>query len=314
MIITPKAFLGLGLHVGYQQQLMQGVLLPLVTSRVTRQKRFRSLFGVSSDVCSHVWEYAFVNATIPAKAKPEHLLWCLLFMKTYDSEAVLSTVVGVSEKTFRLWVWRLLEAISLLYDKIVSFIDDFFNSIAHHLYFQIIFENRLIADFENRWCRMTVDGTDFAINEPTPFSSRWYSHKFRGPGLRYEVGVSIKGGDIVHTNGPFPCGSWPDITIFRSCLMDKLDDGEMVEADRGYRGQPNKVRIPVDCRDENERKKKNRARARHETVNKRFKQFGILKQKFRHNLRKHQQIFRSVVVLTQLAIESGEVLFAVDFE
>jgi hypothetical protein len=160
---------------------------------------------------------------------------------------------------------------------------------------------------------MTVDGTDFAINEPTPFSSRWFSHKFRGPGLRYEVAVSINGGDIVHTNGPFPCGAWPDITIFRSGLMEKLGPREMVEADRGYRGQPDKVRIPVDYRDENERKMKSRARARHETVNKRFKQFGILKQKFRHRLVNHQKVFRTIVVLTQLSINSGEVLFAVEF-
>jgi hypothetical protein len=160
---------------------------------------------------------------------------------------------------------------------------------------------------------MTVDGTDFAINEPTPFSSRWFSHKFRGPGLRYEVAVSINGGDIVHTNGPFPCGEWPDITIFRSGLMDKLAPGEMVEADRGYRGQPDKVRIPVDYRDDAERKRKSRARARHKTVNKRFKQFGILKQKFRHRLERHQMVFRAVVVLTQLNINKGEVLFAVEF-
>lgn len=87
---------------------------------------------------------------------------------------------------------------------------------------------------------MTVDGTDFRIEQPTEFSKRWYSHKFKGPGLRYEVALSILGGDIVWTNGPFPCGSWPDISIFRAGLIDELRPMEMVEADKGYRGQPDK--------------------------------------------------------------------------
>ena len=101
---------------------------------------------------------------------------------------------------------------------------------------------------------MTVDGTDFQIQEPSPFESRWYSHKFKGPGLRYEVAVSILGGDIVHTNGPFPCGTWLDISIFRSMLMDKLLPGEFVEADKGYRGQYDKIRTPVDYTTKKEKK------------------------------------------------------------
>ena len=160
---------------------------------------------------------------------------------------------------------------------------------------------------------MTVDGTDFMILEPTPFSSRWYSHKSKGPGLRYEVAVSINGGDIVHTNAPFPCGAWPDITIFRSELIHKLDEGEMVEADRGYSGEPTKVRVPVDYQTLEEKESKKRARSRHETVNKCFKQFGILWKTYRHDLDDHQKVFRAVVVLTQLSIHNGEVMFAVDY-
>ena len=134
----------------------------------------------------------------------------------------------------------------------------------------------MIVDSGNEWCRVTVDGTDFRIQEPTEFLSRWFSHKFKGPGLRYEVAVSIHGGDIVHTNWPFPCGAWADLTIFRSELMNKLDRNKMVEADRGYRGEPTKIRTPIDYQSEEDRTNKKRARARHETVNQRFKQFGIL--------------------------------------
>ena len=55
-------------------------------------------------------------------------------------------------------------------------------------------------------------------------------------------------------------------------------------------------------------------RRRHETINKRFKQFGVLKQVYRHDLRDHGDVFRSVAVITQLAIDNGEPLFAVEYE
>ena len=79
-----------------------------------------------------------------------------------------------------------------------------------------------------------------------PFSTEWYSHKFKGAGLCYEVGICIQTGDIVWFNGPFPCGEWPDLKIFRSKLKGKLPPGELVEADQGYHGKPTKVRTPND--------------------------------------------------------------------
>lgn len=168
----------------------------------------------------------------------------------------------------------------------------------------------------NRWSMVTVDGTDFRIQEPTPFSKGWYSHKFHGPAVRYEVAVSINGGDIVHINGPFQCGFYPDITIFRTKLMGMLEDGEFVEADKGYRGEPTKVRVPVDYQSSAEKRQKALARTRHETVNKRFKQFNILGNRFRHHvsfgdMKLHKLVFESVAVITQLDISLGNSLFRV---
>ena len=84
---------------------------------------------------------------------------------------------------------------------------------------------------------MTVDGTDFRIQQPHPFNKKWYSHKFKGPGLRYEVAVCIQTGDVVWINGPFPCGKWPDLKIFQLRLKHMLGPEEKVEADDGYRGE-----------------------------------------------------------------------------
>lgn len=157
---------------------------------------------------------------------------------------------------------------------------------------------------------MTVDGTDFRINEQHPFDAGWKSHKFNGPAVRYEVAVSIRGGDIVHINGPFKAGKWNDISIFRKKLKSMLLRGEFVEADKGYRGD-SKCITPINV-DPLFRVRSGKVRSRHETVNKRFKQWGALKQTFRHDVSKHGSVFTAVVVLTQLAISfDGEPLFEV---
>lgn len=169
-------------------------------------------------------------------------------------------------------------------------------------------------DFNGSPCLVTVDGTDFRIREQKPFWSGWYSHKFKGPGLRYEVAVSIQSGDIVRVNGPFPFGHWPDIKIFRLDLMHELLEGERVEADKGYRGEPQAVALPGEELENPKRHEEKRtARARHETMNRRLKHWGCLFHVFRHDLRKHARIFQSVAVITQLAIENGEPLFGVDY-
>ena len=72
----------------------------------------------------------------------------------------------------------------------------------------------------------------------------WYSHKFNGPGLRYEVAISIQVGDIVWKNGPSPSRSWPNIKIFRERLIHALPQGEKAAADMGYRGEATKINFP----------------------------------------------------------------------
>ena len=53
--------------------------------------------------------------------KPTHLLWALLFLKTYSTEPTLaSRVGGVDEQTFRKWAWFYLEGITRLKPKLVS--------------------------------------------------------------------------------------------------------------------------------------------------------------------------------------------------
>lgn len=155
---------------------------------------------------------------------------------------------------------------------------------------------------------MSLDGTDFRIYEPTPFDKKWYSHKFHCAGLRYEVGLNIRTGDIVHGNGGFPCGAWPDLKIARFCFIYGLEPNEKALADLGYRDS-NYFIIP----NENNSRVHKRIMSRHETVNRRLKQFNILSKTYRHNLKKHPMCFFAILNIVQMEIENGAPLFQVSY-
>ncbi len=51
---------------------------------------------------------------------------------------------------------------------------------------------------------MSVDAREFSINKPRRLEESWYSHKFHGPGVRYDVALSIEIPKIVWANGRWP--------------------------------------------------------------------------------------------------------------
>ena len=144
----------------------------------------------------------------------------------------------------------------------------------------------------------------------------FWSYKFKKSGIRYEVGVCIKTGFIVWVHGPFPCGQYNDITIFRHCLSSCLDVGERVECDDGYWGEaPEQCVVPKHAwtREAKWVESSKSVRARHETVNKRLKDFACLRLFFRHSIDFHSLCFRAVAVLTQLSFENGKPPFHVEY-
>ena len=156
---------------------------------------------------------------------------------------------------------------------------------------------------------VSVDRSDICILEPSPFSRKWYSNNFYGPGLRYEVGVSVGGGKIVWLNGPYPCGSYPDLRIFREGMKNELEPGELIIADGGYRH--------VHCRKIGDNPSMNPlfavVRARHEIMNRRMKQFNNISGRFRHHRSLHSDRFHAIAHLPQISIESGERLFSMNW-
>ena len=154
-------------------------------------------------------------------------------------------------------------------------------------------------------CKITVDGTDFRIMEPSPFDPTWLSEKFNGPGVKYKVALCIQTGWIVHINGPYPCGQWHDLTVARDDLCYKLAeseyDDEMAVADGGYSDGYNFFETPTGHNNPDQRMKA-QARARHETINRRFKQWGVLGQRFRGKPETHEKYFNAIANLTQFLI------------
>lgn len=160
-------------------------------------------------------------------------------------------------------------------------------------------ENRL-KNSNDGDIKVSLDGTDFRICEPMPFNKKWFSHKFKSAGVRYELGLSVAVGEIVCASGGLPCGEWPDLKIAQD-LYCNFARNEITLADKGYRLQ-RYFKQPSNA-------KEKRILARHETLNGRLKEFSILSVRFRNALKKHPMVFHAIVNVTQLSIENGEQLF-----
>ena len=177
---------------------------------------------------------------------------------------------------------------------------------------QILWENRKRGDTGND-CLLSDDGTDIEL--AMSYMKELWSYKHQHSSLRCEVALCIKTGDICWWNGPFEPGIYNDETIFKMGLLGMLDEGERVETDRGYRGSaPMYVKCPGTVTlDPAMAKMQQRVRCRQETVNKRLKQWNILKARYRHDIRDHQAVFGAIIGLTQISIENGEPLFSAEY-
>jgi hypothetical protein len=149
---------------------------------------------------------------------------------------------------------------------------------------------------------VTLDGTDCPIQEPQPFNEKWYSHKLNGPGIRYELGLNIITADIVWVNGGYPCGEFSDLKLARQLYVDNVDECELTLADDTYKDRRYFI---YPSRDNNTLREQKLLMSRHETLNRRLKQFSVLSQRFRHKRMKHPLCFYAVANITQVMIDAG---------
>jgi hypothetical protein len=61
---------------------------------------WKALFGCSPLICDTIWGTLEKQALLPPMTEPVHLLWVLLFLKTYGTETVCGSFVGTMAKTY----------------------------------------------------------------------------------------------------------------------------------------------------------------------------------------------------------------------
>ncbi len=116
--------LGLSLVLGGGRQHSQ--------SQATKQ--FHSLYGASPFVCSLLWGMIVGFGELDPYCHPKHLMWTLLFLKTYLPETILSIMLDATEKTIRKWIWYIIDTLSDLEPDLVSAEDvQMFNCRRDHL-------------------------------------------------------------------------------------------------------------------------------------------------------------------------------------
>ena len=277
-------------------------------------RKFRNQYGAHPAVIAQIWED--LQITDISMAKIDHsmcsfsdFMIAINFLKIYPTEDQQAMNYGKSKNNIRKWRW-------------------FFVYKLHYLRPQVVFWPKEWVDDANetedagngvtkkslRKLLISVDGVHFHTREyQHPVYSKntkLYSHKFRTAGLSYEIGIDLNESRVVHVNGPFPAGH-TDKVIFKKGLYDKIPKGCCAIGDKGYIDQSvaEKLSTPNAHDNEETRKFKGRARARHESFNKMLKRWAIMTHRFVHENDKHVACFDAVLVLCQYQMNMGEPLF-----
>lgn len=84
------------------------------------ERRYRAFFGTNWRITEHLYAKCIDEyPPLPANASGIHLLWSLMHLKQYGTEAAMSSAAGVDEKTFRKWSRIFRERLALLEDSTV---------------------------------------------------------------------------------------------------------------------------------------------------------------------------------------------------
>ena len=127
--------------------------------------------------------------------------------------------------------------------------------------------------------------------------------------MRCEVGICIQTGETVWLNDPCPCGEWSDLHTATQALMCELEDEEKALADGGYNDHGIFFETPTG-HNNYDQVMNAKARARHECVNRRFKEWAMLQQRFRSHIPLHGIAFGAVANLVHMQMK-GEGLWQV---
>ena len=274
-------------------------------------RRFKAHYGSKPKVYAEMWEALQVTDIAAAKLTDlsdkdfDNFMMALYFMKAYPTEEELSSRFSVHEQTARKWVRFYVNKMSAL------------------------LEARVIWPQDDEWDTtfiISFDCVNFGTNEtrhPTLHKNKkLFDRKGGKAGLTYEIALHLWENRVVWINGPFPPNDGGDRAIFvEEGLQAAIPEGKKGIADKIYKGC-DKVALhnSLDCYEV--RLFKRRARARQESINARLKNFGVLKQRFRHKKAhlqhegfvgstKHETFVHAALVICTFQMEFGSPLFNV---
>ncbi|ORY37759.1 hypothetical protein BCR33DRAFT_833178 [Rhizoclosmatium globosum] len=244
---------------------------------------FKSVFGLSIESAVDLW-ILVAHDVLKAKLTKVHFLWCLNWLKEYNTDWSSASRFKTSPSNWRNKIWQMVR----------------------------VFNKMDVIDWESRfdnWRNLRpscyVDGTDCPINEVQPFDPSLFSHKFKHAGLCYQVAVAIATSKIVFVAGGVPCGQWSDLKMAQHSIVPHLKPGEKLAADGGYVDSSvfyNKVHRPLTQAERIQNHNLNLMASRHEILNGRLKDFHILRRVFRGSMADHHLIFKAVAQITQVKL------------
>lgn len=256
---------------------------------------FRDLFGMHPESIANIAHEILDNAS-----KVRDLLMTLHYLKCYPLVHVGSLQWGLHHRTY---MNRILEMLHLIDGNLTIELSD-------RKYHPPLSNRGLFAGIH-----LIVDGTVCPINRPSNTEDMLYhlSGKHKSVCIKYEVGVNVVTGEIVWVGGPIG-GSVHDMLLLRmGGLLDRMEPGEKMLADKGYVGEDESDKIltptkrdrgmeerdlPVEVQLRNRKIQNVRVLVEHSIG--RIKRFSILRDRFRNVLEMHGMVFRVCCKLTNL--------------
>ena len=153
-----------------------------------------------------------------------------------------------------------------------------------------------------------VDTTFVRIERPYLCKWEYFNKNKSDHGFTYQVVVSLgKPFRILDFSGPFK-GSAADVSVFRATLLENLEVGEKVMADRGYWQEERCWTPPIGKlqqlteKQKIQRRKVTRIRQLNERVIGRLKKWGCLNRRWNHDWELQKLCAQVAAKLTQLEL------------
>jgi hypothetical protein len=295
LIYTPDQVLRIGLKlIGVSTQRQQRQLPK------TNLHDFSSHFGTDPGVCAKIWEdlqtttiaEAQLDASLKGGANIKNFLRSCHFLKRYKTEQERKVDSGNSKKTVRKWTWFFLAKIKALREQKIVWPDNW--------------TSNFIISMDGVHCNYHEEKHPTLSKNPALFS-----HKYNGPGLMYELALSLYDSKLVWLKGPISAGT-SDLAVYKSDLKQRIPVGKKIIVDRGYRDKKDPRLVTPNSHDSPELQTfKARARMRQEAFHTRLKRFDCLTDEFRHDRVKHGLCFESVCVIVCYEMEMGKPMWDV---